>query len=147
MLELEDESVWVVSAYDKYKLRNWHASDRFILTQNNRWFSSYQYRLINRSAGSSIEVNLFLGPNVEQEGTLSIVSMRSDGSWMELSDGSRWQVLHADCNETLTWLPGQVIIIGANSQGDETFSELLLNTSLNEGARARNMTKPVASCD
>src|SRR5690606_27685764 len=69
-IELEDGSTWKVGAYDRYKAHNWRPEDPLVITQNHRWFSKCNYRIININSGASIETNLYFGPI--KEGTYTI---------------------------------------------------------------------------
>ena len=63
-LELEDGSIWKVAPRDQYRFSSWLLDDAILIAQNDRWFSRYKYRIINRHTRVSIEANLSLGPIV-----------------------------------------------------------------------------------
>jgi hypothetical protein len=62
IVELEDGSLWSISAYDGRRAMQWPIDEIISITQNTRWFSSCYYRIINRYTGASIETNLSQGP-------------------------------------------------------------------------------------
>lgn len=136
-LELEDGSVWKVNSYDGYKALNWRANDPLMVTQNTRWFSNYNYRIINRNTGSSIETNLFLGPIKGGQHTRYINAIDFIQGALNLTDNTRWEVSASDQNIFREWLVNDPIIIGYNSGWDSSKESILINVSMNNFARFR----------
>ncbi|MDE3046122.1 MAG: hypothetical protein KGJ02_05715 [Verrucomicrobiota bacterium] len=136
-MELEDGSQWKVNSYDSYKTLTWRANDPLMLTQNTRWFSSYNYRLVNRNTGSSIEVNLFLGPTKGGEYTKYITLIDFAQGIVLLTDNTHWEISSSDAKLLREWLVGDPVIIGYNSGWDSSKESILINVSTNNFARFR----------
>jgi hypothetical protein len=113
-IELEDGSVWAISAGDCYKTLNWLSTDMIVITPNHAWFSSYAYRLNNQNTGASVEVNLslYLNPVFHTVYNHVIVLMDDLLQMIWLEDGSCWSISAWDY--TTKWMVGDTVIIGIN---------------------------------
>lgn len=136
-LEFEDGAVWKINSYDGSKALNWRTNDPLTITQNNRWFSSYNYRIINKSNGSAVEANLYLGPVENGSYTRYIVSIDHARKEMTLSDNSHWEISYLDTSVFRDWALSDAIIIGTNSGWDSSSDALLINVNVNNSARAK----------
>ena len=139
-LELEDGSVWKVNGYDGIKALNWRANDPLTITQNNRWFSKHEYRIINKSNGTSVEATLFLGPIQLGEFSRFIIGIDYLKEEILLNDGSCWEISYLDSSIFKDWALNDYIIIGTNSNAsiwDSGSDALLINVNLNNASRAK----------
>ncbi len=136
-LELEDGSGWQVNSYDGAKALNWRTNDPLTITQNNRWFSRYNYRIINKANGTSVEANLFKGPLIEGIYTRYIIGIDLHRSELILSDNTRWEISYLDNSIFFDWALSDAIIIGMNSSWDSKSEALLINVNMNNAARAK----------
>lgn len=142
-LELEDGSVWKISNYDaKHKAFYWRTNDPLSITQNTRWFSKYNYRIINKNNGTSIEANLFLGPVTTGEYAKFIVTIDHDKRVIMLNDHTHWEISSSDASIFKDWSTNHYIIIGTNSNTsfwDSSIDALLINVTRNKHARAKQI--------
>lgn len=136
-VELDDGSVWKVNKYDGYKVLSWKVSDELVITQNHRWFTSYQYRIINQATGTSIEANLFLGPIVNGIASRYASSIDFHNGLALLTDGTQWEICPSDFSLFANWANGDAIIIGFNSGWDSKYDGLLINVNMNQSVRAK----------
>lgn len=140
-LELNDGSIWKVSRYDEYKVLGWRSNDPLIITQNHRWFSNYQYRIINQATGSTLETNLFLGPLQYGEHTFYVHGIDyCQGSLIltnAFGDMSYWEISDFDLDPFQDWSPSDPVIIGQNSGWDAERNALLINVAIDNFVRAR----------
>lgn len=139
-LELEDSSVWKISSYDAKKALNWRSNDPLAITQNTRWFSRYNYRIINLSNGSSVEADLFLGPAELGRYSRFITAIDHYRREIMLSDNSRWEISYLDSSIFKDWAKNDYLIIGTNSNTsfwDSAKDTLLINVNMNNSARAQ----------
>lgn len=113
-VQLEDGSIWSVSASDAYKTLNWMTSDLIVITPNHEWFSSHLFRMTNQNTGVSIKVNMTLGPIYNGLYTHWIVSINYYTDEIVLEDGSIWQVTGFDSSTFSKWLPNDTVVIGVN---------------------------------
>ncbi len=127
-VETEDGAVWKISRYDAYKTFSWAANDPLIITQNHRWFSKYNYRIINQVTGESLESNLSLGPYINGTYTNYVTGLDHFYGYVFLSNGTRFRVSTNDLDILDTWNLDDPIIIGSNSGYDSSCSFLLINT-------------------
>lgn len=134
-VELEDGSVWQVCSCDRYKISSWDSRDPITITQNTSWFSSHAYRLINQFTGSSVEVNLYLGPIMNGPYTHYINWIDYYGAVM-LTDGSQWQISSRDLSVFRCWAYDDTIIVGTNSGWDGSCNAILINVTMNNFVRA-----------
>ena len=135
-VELEDGSVWKVSPYDASKVAFFTSQDPIVITQNHRWFSKYQYKLINQSTGASLETNLHLGPIKDGAYTLYVIGVDTIRGEVILSDQTRWGISSYDFSDFQDWILYDAIIIGHNSGWDSGCQGLLINVTLNSSVRA-----------
>jgi hypothetical protein len=136
-LQLHDGSLWRVNPYDGNKALSWRLSDVLMVTQNGRWFSSYQYRLINKSTGASIEANLDYGPPLDGAFTRFVRNLDGQQRIVELTDGSVWQVLDSDVERFRKWMEGDEVLAGFNSGWGIGYDYILINVQLDAFVRAR----------
>lgn len=135
-LELEDGSVWQISPYDAPKVAHWKSQDPILITQNHRWFSKYNYRLINQTTGAVLESNLHLGPIKNGIYTRYIMSIDLSRGEVVLSDHTRWQISSLDECSFQDWMLYDAVIIGYNSGWDSNSEGLLINVNMNQWVRA-----------
>ncbi|MBU6446583.1 MAG: hypothetical protein KGQ49_04220, partial [Verrucomicrobia bacterium] len=141
-LDLEDGSEWKVSTSDGIKASNWHTDDPLIITQNNRWFSSYEYRIINQANNTSVEAKLFLGPLLNGEYSRFIVSIDHTRGEIILNDYSHWNISYLDASLFKKWALNDYVIIGTNSDTsfwDSSSDSLLINVNMNHCVRAKQL--------
>jgi len=136
-VELEDGSVWKVNRYDGYKALNWRMNDPLLITQNTRWFSSYNYRIVNQNTGTSIEANLFLGPIQNGEFTHYIVAIEPIRRILMLNDNTHWEVSSYDTSIFRDWAIGDAVITGYNSGWDSSSEGVLINVNMNNFIRVK----------
>lgn len=139
-LELEDGSCWKVCQTDGSKALYWKTKDPLTITQNNRWFSKYNYRIINKSNGISIEANLFLGPILLGEHSRYITSINHERGEIMLSDYSHWDVSYGDYSSFKNWAVNDYVILGIDSSSyfwQSPADALLINVNMNNGVRAK----------
>lgn len=139
-LELEDGSIWKISSYDGVKALNWRANDPLTVTQNNRWFSRHEHRIVNKSNGTSVEATLYLGPVELGEFSRFIVGIDYVKREILLDDSSCWEISYLDSSIFKDWALNDYIIIGTNSNTsiwDSGSDALLINVNLNNSSRAK----------
>ncbi len=132
---IEDGSYFKVSPFDAPKVAGFRAHDPILITQNHSWFSSYDYRIINQSTGSVLEVNLSVGPTVGGIYTRYIIAIDLYRGEIFLNDNTRWQVSSFDMDRFRGWYEGDPVIVGYNSGWDQNYSGILINVSMNQNIR------------
>ena len=111
--------------------------DRITITQNTAWFPSYDYCLCNFDTGKVVEVNLSLGPAIGSPFTHWIDAIDYRENVVILEDGSRWSITSRDSSAFRRWMPGDIVIVGANDgwlSGSRPF--ILIDVAANTFARA-----------
>jgi hypothetical protein len=139
-LELEDGSVWKISMYDGRKACNWLLDSPLTITQNNRWFTRHDYRIINNTDSTSVEANLFLGPVLLGNHSRFIVGIDYYQRQILLNDNTHWDVSYLDKTIFENWVLNDYVILGINSNTsiwDSTSDALLINVRMNTCARAK----------
>jgi hypothetical protein len=136
-IEIEDGSVWKINSYDSYKALSWRANDPLLITQNTRWFSSYNYKIVNRATGSSIEANLILGPLEFGVFTKYIAFIDWAMGDIVLSDNTRYQTSCYDTSAFHDWDVNDAVIVGYNSGWDSSCESILINVNMDNFIRAK----------
>lgn len=135
-VDMEDGAVWKISRYDAPKVLTWSGDHPIMITQNHRWFSQYNYRIINQATGESLEANLYLGPFHNGPYTRYIVSIDLYHGCAILNDGTHWKVSPYDAYLFDQWRLHDTVIIGYNSGYDSSYQGLLINVNMNCSVRA-----------
>ncbi len=135
-IDLEDGSGWQIHDNDREVVSNWRVNDPLIITQNHRWFSSYKYRILNKSDGTEVETNLKVGPLKGGVHTRYIRSIDYSHREISLTDGTHWEISTYDMYRFNNWQVGDGVILGTNSGWDSKKEALLINFSLNNAVRA-----------
>lgn len=139
-VELEDGSVWKINSYDGFKALHWKANDPLAITQNTRWFSKHNYKIINKSTGSSVEASFFLGPVKRGQYSRFIIAVDHPRREIMLSDNTHWEISYLDAAIFKDWALNDYIIIGTNSNNsfwDSGSDALLINVNMNTSTRAK----------
>jgi hypothetical protein len=136
--ELEDGSVWSISANDSYKTLNWLVSDVILIMPNHAWFSNYNYKLVNQNTGIAVEANLtlFLNPVFHSAYNHRIIAIDDIHQRIWLEDGSVWSISFVDYSTK--WQINDTVIIGINdSWSANIHPNILINADLLHHVRAR----------
>jgi hypothetical protein len=136
-IQLEDGSQWKINSYDATKALNWRTSDPLTITQNNRWFASHDYRIINANARNAVEATLFRGPFEKGDYTRYIYAIDFERKQVFLTDNTQWAISYLDTFTFKDWALGDAVIIGTNSGWDADSEALLINVNMNNSARAK----------
>lgn len=140
-VELEDGSVWKVSSYDQYKASYWLSQDPLIITQNHKWFSNYNYRIINKNSGASLDANLRFGPIKNGSYTLYISFIDKNNKTLNLIRGNdeitHWEICSFDEHLFHDWELSDAIILGQNSGWSSQYESILINVNMNTFVRAK----------
>lgn len=139
VVELEDESQWKVASYDVYRTLKWLTGDMIAVFPNTSWFSAYDYRIVNRNTGESVDASLIRGPLYSSVYTKFVSGVDSYYDNVYLTDGTRWKVSSSDHYKLSKWLVSDVVIIGMNDGffSASSFPAILINVNLNEFVFAR----------
>lgn len=139
-VELEDGSVWQISRYDHREALDWLSSDPLTITQNRRWFSSCEYKIVNQTSGASVEANLLLGPVKDNLHTLYITAIDLHYGVCTLMNRSghemHWQVAPSDLVIFQNWCLNDAVIVGQNSGWESSYEGLLINVNMNRSVLA-----------
>lgn len=128
-ITLEDGTVWKVRNSDLWKLLNWKSNDFLFITQNNSWFSSFQYQIINHVSHESIEVYLYEGPVINGEHTNYIFAMDLDVGEIVFDNNACWKLCEADYSIYQKWGVNDPIIIGINTGWRSEYTHILINVN------------------
>ena len=135
---IEDGSIWQVNYYDLYKIRYWLIDDPLVITQNREWFSSYDYRIINRNTGASVAVNLSQGPVLDHPHSRRIAAIDLNQGIVILYPGDlHLSISSRDHYQMSGWAPGDYVIVGINTGWDSNFESILINVATNSFVRAK----------
>lgn len=113
-IELEDGSIWVYHPADAYVTVGWLPTDLIVITPNHTIFSSYDYRLTNQNTGTSVAVNLSMGPIYNGPATHWIQAIDYYSNIVYLEDGTIWKMSSFDSGIVGQWVINDTVIIGVN---------------------------------
>jgi hypothetical protein len=116
---IEDGSQWKINPAFLSELSNWKENDPILLTKNDSfftsWFSDYNYRMYNVKRETYVEVNIDLGPILENPHTLQVVAIKPNENQIILSDSSLWQLDPSKESILQKWQIKDGIILGKPS--------------------------------
>lgn len=136
-LELEDGAVWKTDQNALGDIFYWSSSDPLVLTQNQEWFSAFQYKLLNLTTGGSVPVNLFLGPVLANCHAKFLSHFDFQQGIAFLTDGTRWEICPRDFSQFCQWILNDCILIGSNNGWESNYDSILINSNMNHHVRAR----------
>lgn len=129
-IEFDDGSVWTVSPRDSYITLNWLLSDLLVVTPNHSWISSYNYRITNQNTGTSVCVDLTLGPIYNAPYTHWIIGIDYYNNIVYLEDGTVWYMSLYDSCKIKNWIINDTVIIGINDSWLTTKPNILINVNM-----------------
>jgi len=136
-VEIEDGSGFKTDWHEARKASYWNHDNSIIITQNNSWFSSYAYRLIEPNSGQSIPIDLAQGPGKENPYLVQIASMDDRRGILFLTNGLCLIICPQDRHTFSRWHEGHPIIIGVNSGWQTDYNYLLIDVTTNNSVRAK----------
>ena len=143
-LEIEDGSLFTVTRGQEHILLNWTNNDPLTILNNQSMFASSKYSIKNKNTGSTISVDLRLGPLVNNPYTKRIIGIDYYHGEILLEDGSgyrsSWLVDEADHHLIRDFLVNHAVIIGENSGWGSWFTNsdsILIDVEKNRSVRVR----------
>lgn len=134
IVELEDESQWLVVVRDVPKAAKWLSNDPITIYPNKDFFfKATNYKLTNVALNDTVDVDLIRGPKMNSIYTKYVTAIDLFCDAIYLNDGTRWDVSWADSTLTRHWMPNDVVIVGDNyGWYSGTYPYILINVSLNQ---------------
>jgi hypothetical protein len=136
-LEMEDGSHWEVSASDGYILRNWRREDSLVITPNYSWLSSYDYYISNKTNGTFVSANLYVGPLAFGPYSHWIVDIDYFGGHVYLENQMVWCVNPQDNYVLKDWAINDHIIFGLYDSWFSSYDHILINVNMDDHVRVK----------
>jgi hypothetical protein len=109
-IRFEDDSLWQVSYFDRYKVNNWLKDHRLYLEPN--WKNSaYHYRIVNYDRNESVEANWLKQPDIYSPYARCVVDIQNNR--IILNDGTSWEFSNSEDSARI-WARGDLVIVGVN---------------------------------
>jgi hypothetical protein len=134
-LVMEDGSIWHINSSDRNTLSWWKVSDPIVVTQSG-WFSSYKFKIVNKSTNTSVDASLSLGPLLGGQYTHKIVGIDYGRGEILLANGSRWNISYNDRTLLNEWLLNDTIIVGINTRWFSSGEFILIDVEMNNHIKA-----------
>lgn len=135
-IRLEDGSLWRTNSSHRDELLRWAANDMIVISQNTSWFSSFRFRLTNRTTQSYVHAEISLGPVLGGAYTHKAIAVDPYNGQIILQNGSRWEIAYADSATFSKWLINDTIMIGMNRSWFSTGDFILIDVESNSFVRA-----------
>lgn len=134
IVELEDESQWLITVKDVSKAAKWLTNDPIAIYPNKDFFwKATNYKLTNLSFNETVDVDLIRGPKLNSVYTKYVTAVDTYFDSIYLNDGSRWDLSWADSSITRHWMPNDIVIVGDNyGWYSSSYPSILINVSLNQ---------------
>ncbi len=149
VVQTEDGAEWIFESSNNYILRTWRPGDVVVITPKGKWLwgSNYSYVMTNKQLGSSVDVNLFLGPIAF--GSLSTwvvgIDMVNKQIYVLNGDGERsvWEISNVDEYLFKEWEVNDTLIVGENDSWlwwFSSYNNILINVNMNHHVRAKQIS-------
>lgn len=135
-IRLDDGSLWRTNPSNRSDLFRWAVNDMVVISQNTSWFSSFRFRLTNRTAQSYAQAELSLGPILGGALTHRAIAVDPFNGQIILENGSRWEIAYADNSVFSQWLINDTIMIGMNRSWFSSGDFILIDVESNSFVRA-----------
>jgi len=147
ILVLQDGSEWAVNSSDNHVFRNWRINDTVVISPKVTWFwqSDFTYVMTNKTAGSYVDINPYLGPICMGPYTQWIVGMDYNLGHVYLINGvgdrSMWIISSKDMYLFRDWQVNDAMIIGG-ADGSiawwlSSYGNILINVEMNHYVHAK----------
>ena len=136
-IEMEDGTHWWVNQMDSGLLANWRREDSLVIAPNNSWFSSFTYKVINKSTNTSVRVNPRMGP--ARYGTFShwIANIDYSRGHVLSENQMTWCINPRDSYIISNWQVNDHLIFGINESWFSPYDRILINVQANTFVRAK----------
>jgi len=149
IVQTEDGAEWIFESSNNYIMRTWRPGDVVVITPKGKWLwgSNYSYVMTNKQLGSSVDVNLFLGPIAF--GSLSTwvvgIDLMNNHIYVLNGDGERsvWEISNVDEYLFREWEVNDTLIVGENDSWlwwFSTYNNILINVNMNHHVRAKQIS-------
>lgn len=135
-IQLDDGSIWRINSTNRSDLFLWKINDLVVISQNTSWFSSYRFSISNKTANSTVQAEITLGPILGGPNTHRAVSVDSFHGQLILDNGSVWEIAYADSSLFAGWLANDTIMIGKNRSWLSSGDFILIDIENNNFVRA-----------
>jgi hypothetical protein len=141
MVQIEDESQWLVSESDMRELLSWRQGDFVVITPNRSWWSNdYNYCMTNQATRTYVRVNLINGPRHASAHHITGMDLNSAYKRSIFVDGKLyWAISEEDFDTVDGWEVGDTIIVGTNDAWFTNYDTILIDVETNTYAKARRM--------
>jgi len=150
LIKLEDGAEWFFDVNEAHVVRSWRPGDTIVITPKGGWFwsSNYSYVLTNRDLGTSVNVNLSLGPIAFGPNSMWVGGIDLMNGLVHLTNGQGektvWEVSSSDMYLFKEeWAVNDTIIVGENDSWLSLWSpynHIFLNVNMNHYIRVRQMS-------
>ncbi len=140
--ELPDGSKWGTSKIEM--IHGWNEGDQLIITQNQAFFSTHRFALVNLRLGKAVPISLLR--EARPESALYITNIDAANDIVTLSkEGQQWVVDSADHGTLRRYSEHDRIILGVNTSDccdhDKVMRYLLIDTTTNQCVRATPLNR------
>lgn len=136
-IEIEDGSHWEVSSSDAFILRRWRRNDPLVITPNYNWLSSYDYYITNKTDGSYVKANLYVGPIDHGPYSHWIVNIDYFGGHVYLENQMVWCVNPQDIYVLRDWVINDHVILGVYDSWFSSYDHILINVNMDDHIRVK----------
>ncbi len=149
LLKLEDGSEWIFDDADAFVIRSWEPGDTIVLSPKGGmfWGSNFGYILANKSLGSSVSANPYLGPVKFGPNSTWVAGINRTLGQVYLLNGKGdrtvWEVSPSDMYLFKDWAVNDAVIIGENDSWLwwlSSYNSIVFNVNMNHYVRSRQVS-------
>jgi len=149
IVKMEDGSEWIIDKTESHILRHWEPGNAIAISPKQQYVlsSHYTYVMSNKDKGTSIDVNLFLGPIAFGPWSSWVVGIDQNLGKVYVLNGqgerSVWEVSNSDMYLFKDWKVNDTVILGDNDNWLWYFSShnnMIINVNMNHYVRAKQVS-------
>ncbi len=150
IIKIEDGSEWIFNKDHAHIVRDWRHGDAVVVMPKGGsiWGTNYAYTITNKDLGTSVDVNIFLGPIAFGPYTTWLIGMNPNAGEIYLMNGQGertvWEVAPSDLYLIKeNWVTNDTLFIGENTSWLWWFSSynaIIVNVNMNHYVRVRQVS-------
>lgn len=150
IIKIEDGSEWVFNKDQADIVRDWRHGDAIVVMPKGGsiWDSNYAYTVTNKDLGTSVDVNLFLGPLAFGPYSTWLIGIDLNAGEIYLMNGQGertvWEVYHKDLRYIKEdWVTNDTVFIGENTSWlwwFSSYNSIIVNVNMNHYVRVRQVS-------
>lgn len=150
IIKVEDGSEWIFNKDQAHIVRDWRSGDAVVVMPKggSLWGTNYAYTVTNKDLGTSVDVNIFLGPIAFGAYSTWLIGIDMNLGQIYLLNGQGertvWEVAFEDLFLIREhWATNDTLFIGENGSWlwwFSSYNSIIVNVNMNHYVRVRQVS-------